>query len=312
MKDALRIVALTRRYNPLQDHINGLPEWDGTPRLSQWLITYGKAEPADYIEVVGRKWLISTIARALKPGCQADYTLVLQGPQRTGKTSALRILGGPFYRTMTGKQIGAKDTKHELRSTWFAEFADLGALSRTEVNVIKGFLTDTHDSYTWKYESTETVTPRQCIFAITDNPNGAGWLSDTTGAFRFWPVTTGTWDLDGMARDRDQLLAEALHAYKAGEPWWPDFNDPALAELCNQQASLQQYDEWQTIIAEHKLVVTSASLPLHRVMTEVLGISADKHTKPDQMRVANILKSLGFQRKSARCGSKPGWVWIRP
>jgi predicted P-loop ATPase len=311
VRDAMRIVADQRKYDPLAAMLDSLPTWDGEPRLGKWLITYAKAPDLPYVEVVGRKWLISAVARARRAGCQCDYSLVLQGPQRTGKTSALRIIGGPLYRSMTGKPIGNKDTKHELRSCWIAEFADLGALPRSEVGVIKAFLTDTHDSYTWKYETSETVSARRCVFAITDNPDGSGWLSDTTGADRFWPVNTGIWDLEELARDRDQLLAEAMTAYADGEPWWLERDDPVQEELHNQQASLQQHDEWRNLIAGY-VVGTTGVLTSGDVMTTALGLKSDKWTKADQMRVAKILKNLGFTRKKQRVGGESVWAWERP
>jgi putative DNA primase/helicase len=317
VNDAIRVVADRRKYDPLDVMLEKLPEWDGVPRLSRWLIAYGKAPDLDYVKVVGRKWLISAIARAKVPGCQVDYSLVLQGPQRKGKTSALRILGGDLYRSMTGKVIGTKDTKHELRSCWIAEFADLGALPKSEVGVIKAFLTDRVDSYTWKWKSYETVAPRRCVFAVSDNPDGSGWLSDSTGAFRWWPVDTGEWDLEGLSRDRDQLLAEAVVAYKAGEQWWIANDDPVQAELNDQQDALQQHDDWENVIGDwldgidppsgQRVVVTTSG----KVLSYAVGVTRDKWSKADQMRVGKILKSLGFRRVLPRINGRRTRQWQR-
>jgi predicted P-loop ATPase len=74
------------------------------PLLDSWLHTYlgvkveevaknasdEKRQAAEaknaYVRQVGRKWLISAVARAYKPGCKVDHALILEGPQEAGKS----------------------------------------------------------------------------------------------------------------------------------------------------------------------------------------------------------------------------------
>lgn len=283
----------------LCDHITSLPEWDGESRLKNWLITYGSADPTPYAEIVGRKWLISAIARAMKPGCQVDYILILQGPQRTGKTSAMRILGGDFYRSMTGKEVGSRDTKVEIRNAWICEFADLGRLPKSEIGVIKAFMSDNKDSYTEKYAKHETLAPRRCVFGVTDNPDGTGWLDDATGADRFWPVETNTWNLQKLAADRDQLLAEAYYAYRENEQWWIDRNDPVMPEIIQNQDRIVHFDEWQAEITNHLRMYVLQKCTVSE-MLHVLGVPKENWDRSNQMRVAKILTKLGYKVKIMR------------
>ena len=89
--------------------------------------------------------------------------------------------------------------------------------------------------------------PRQCGFAGTINPGGNGYLRDETGSRRFWPVACGAeWpleqkiDTEGLAAVRDQLWAEAVVRFRAGEPW---HLPPHLEEAQVEFAAERQEDD---------------------------------------------------------------------
>lgn len=216
------VVGARASFNPLVDYLNSLA-WDGTPRIDTWLLRHLGVEETDYSRNVARKWLISAVARAMNPGCQVDTVLILEGTQGLGKTSSLRALASPEYYTDTAVTLGDKDSRLLLQRAWIVELAELASFKQAEK--LKAFLSQREDLFRRPYGRTTEHFPRHCVFAGTTN--ASDYLQDDTGNRRYWPVrTTKQADINALKAERDQLWAEAVHAYKKGEVWY--FN----GELC--------------------------------------------------------------------------------
>ncbi len=230
---ALLYAARQNTYNPIKDKLNPLV-WDRVPRMDTWLETYCGAQVTDdgyditsYIRNVGPKWLISAVARALDPGCQADDVLILEGKQGIGKTSALRILGGKWYSKAEGK-LTDKDTKMLVNTSWIVEMAELSSMNNTESEAQKAFFSERVDRFRPPYGKRMEEFPRHCVYAGTTNE--PTYLRDETGNRRYKPVVCEWFDLPALTRDRDQIWAEAVFRFKAGESWHFDKKSTEEAE----------------------------------------------------------------------------------
>ena len=214
--------------NPLVTYLQGL-QWDGQARLDMWLVDRLGCTDTPYVRSVGRKWMISAVARALDPGCKVDTLLVLEGSQGKGKSSALRALVPETdWFSDTPIPIGDKDSFVAMRGKWIIELAELASLKKADLDRTKAFFSSPVDSYRPPYGREMVSIPRTAIFAGTVNLGE--YLNDSTGARRFFPVEVGVIDLQGLRTDRDQLWAEAVSIYLAwkgrGSPaseclWWP-------------------------------------------------------------------------------------------
>jgi hypothetical protein len=85
-------VARGRSFHPVRDYLDGLPAWDGVPRLNFWLETYAGIEATPLTQAFARKVLCAAVRRVRLPGCKFDHVLVLNGPENLGKSRLIRAL----------------------------------------------------------------------------------------------------------------------------------------------------------------------------------------------------------------------------
>jgi len=202
---AIQTAARDRPIHPVKSYLHGL-KWDGVPRVDTWLSDYLGAENTGYARAVGSRWLLSAVARIFRPGAKADCCLILEGPQGIRKSTALKTLAGEFF-TDELADLGSKDAAMQTRGVWIIELSELDSLSHSEVARIKAFMSRTTDRFRPPYGMRLVESPRQCVFAGT--VNHSTYLRDETGGRRFWPITCGRIEVEALARDRDQLWAEA-------------------------------------------------------------------------------------------------------
>jgi len=246
MRAAINTVATQHTYNPLQDYLRSL-EWDGEPRLNTWLSKYLGCDTTPYTEMIARKFLIGAVARGLQPGCKMDYMLILEGDQGIKKSTAIEALFSPAWFTDELADLGSKDAGLQIQGVWCVEMAELSSLSRSAANRTKEWITRRRDRFRPPYARSLIISPRSCVLMGTVNPEG-GYLKDSTGGRRFWPVQCHNITVKDIRENRDQLWAEAKYAYDNQEQWWLESGDQtALAEY--EQEMRYEGDPWEQTIS---------------------------------------------------------------
>jgi predicted P-loop ATPase len=168
------------------------------------------------------------------------------------------------------------------------------------------FMSRTTDRFRPPYGMRLVESPRQCVFAGT--VNHSSYLRDETGGRRFWPITCGRIDVDALARDRDQLWAEAKVRFESGAVWWLETAD--LIQLASdQQIERYEGDPWEEVIGPWVDARTSVSIS--EVLEKCLQKAQALWTQADKNRAARCLRTLGWERYRERHGSRLEWRYRR-
>lgn len=247
--DAMAVYATTHKQNKLRDYLNSL-SWDGICRLDTLLTDYFGAPDGTYTRMAIRKALVAAVARVMVPGTKFDSMLILSGAQGVGKSTFFRILGKDWYSDSMATFEG-KDAAELIQGYWIIEAGELTGLNKSEMNIVKQFLSKTEDVYRMPYGRRTAAFPRCCI--IVGTTNDTEFLKDRTGNRRFWPVDLGVQAatkniFTQLAGEVDQIWAEAVTRYQVGEPLY--MAGDAAEEAIAQQERHKESNPREGIILE--------------------------------------------------------------
>lgn len=220
-----------REVDPLTGYLSGL-RWDGVKRLSGGSTALDEVIPGvPWEDKAEREWAsravmracVAAVARAFEPGYQVDSSLVLVGPQGTRKTSWVRWLAGPWSAALPDILAGDADLFDPCHKAWIVEADEGFAVTRGGSrygDALKRFLTARSDTWRPKYGRTSRTMARR--FVVWGTTNHEDFLANEEGNRRYWPVKiTRTIPTELLTEyRRNQIWAEAVHLYRAGEKTW--------------------------------------------------------------------------------------------
>ena len=248
-------------------------------------------------------FLISMVARIFEPGCKADYLPVIEGPQGTLKSTACRILGGPWFSDSLPDVTAGKDASQHLRGKWLIEVSEMHAMSRAEATQLKAFITRQIERYRPSYGRMEVIEPRQCVFIGTTNKDatcGTKPAADASGRSR--PGRSTSTRLTATAISS---LPRLWFAIGEGAHWWPD-KDFEQNTSCRSRRPATRLTRGKQKIAEYLQDKSETTLP--SIAIDVLNIEIGRISPIDQQRISESCR-ISAGNGAAKIGVVGGRNW---
>lgn len=307
-RDVTSNIARRNRYHPVREYLRSLA-WDQEPRIERWLIDYAGAPDTPYVRAVSRIVMVAAVRRIRKPGSKYDEMLILESPQGTDKSSALRALASHDDWFTDDLPLGS-DTRRFMESTagkWIVEAGELKGMGRSDVAALKACLSRQRDEARMAYGHKNVRVARQFVIIGTTNET-EGYLRDATGNRRFWPVRVQRFNLERLRADRDQLWAEAAEAEALGESIRLD---PRLYEAAAVEQEARQSGDDPLIDVLHralgnrtgKLRVSDAYL--------ICGIEPGKVNQDQISRFGKAIRELGWERERRRFDGVQQYAYVK-
>ncbi len=297
-------LAKKNHYHPIKDYLDSLPETEPIGIEVLALMVFGIDEPI-YCKMLSN-FLIGAVARIYQPACKVDSMLILQGKQGIGKSSFFRTLFTDDWFTDNLTSNLNRDDLLTLHRHWCVEMDELDRItSKKEAGAIKAFISKQRDDFRKPYGKSIISYPRS--FVLCGTCNKSEFLVDETGSRRFWVIPVkDKINLELVSEERDRIWYTAKLLYSQDEKWWFDGEDENLLGELNKTYEVD--DSWQKVIEDANVGET---VTVHYILEMVLRLDNKDHTRQNQMRVTNILKKLGYEKKHKRIEGKISRVWTK-
>lgn len=203
LKALLKTDSVAIPYNPVKEYFEGLPTWDKhkdenhIKKLLSYLTLTDESEfSRAFFETQVTKWLVRTVACALRIDKVNKQCLTLIGKQNDGKTHFLRYLVPDALADLYTENVNIadKDGRRAICNNFLINFDELDSLGKHEITAIKSYMTKETEKQRRPYESREEVMQRIASFVASGNEKEV--LTDHTGNVR-WLI----FDLENINHD---------------------------------------------------------------------------------------------------------------
>lgn len=217
MTDGLKRAAMQYPFHPIREKLiscNNRWRRHREARLDTIFIRYLGVPDTPYHRLVARMWFVAAVARIFEPGHKYDFVPIIEGPQGIGKSTFIEILSMGWFGHVTANINNTQKVMEEMKDYWINELPELSNMRRAEVEEMKAFVTQTHNTVRLAYDRNPTTFKRQQVFVGTTNRDD--YLSDTTGNRRFQPLkaTVEKIDFDGLKSEIEMVWGEAVEVYR--------------------------------------------------------------------------------------------------
>lgn len=320
-------LASQQRYNPVKSYFDNLRQ-EHYP-----VMTDGGISPKTYqIDGIGQylvnpdkwatrwlfRWMVGSIARVYQQ--ERNPMFVMAGEQEKGKSTFARWLCPPelveFYNEGAIRP-DSKDERLALTTIFLQEVPELGSTTRrADIEGLKDHITRKYIVERPPYGSKPIKKPAITSFIGSVNPDGAGFLADTTGNSRFLVTEINGFDFAYSKLDVSMLWREALYFYDNMHRAWELLPEERKArDLINAQ--FEMVNALEDVVIEHLTITGDAAdfLPTIKIRQHIAPHY--RYTTEQQLNreLSKTLKQMGLKPGRALYSDGTphhrGWFGVR-
>lgn len=277
--------------------------------------THYTKEDIAFNEKVIIMWLVTGVKMGFNTGLDdAEFVLVLKGKQGMGKTRFFKSIMPQehlhsFFKDGIQLDLNKKDDIIQTTSYWLCELGELGGtMKKSDRDLLKSWLTSTHDEFRTPYSRKAEKYPRRTFFAGTVNDNE--FLRDDTGNRRFVIIDvkkinhTHNIDIDLLWGETVELFLTGCKTYfEPEEIEYINLRNKGYLVKTDEQILLEEYlpfgqpkEQWRYITA-----------------TAICDYMQEVHNKTMKPRaVGKALSCIGIEQERCRVHGNLGRYYLLP
>jgi putative DNA primase/helicase len=222
----------------------------------------------------------------------------------------------PDWYLEYSEDLNTAEGKKQLRGKWIIALPELSAFSRRETRDVKAFITRQAENFRDIYERMHEDHKRSSV--LCGDTNDDSYFTDPTGNRRYWPIATGGVRLEALTEDMDQIWAEAVYRRRVlFEKFWPELGEDDDFISAQRAAVADRYkkDAWHETIANWLDVRKAGGKDVSKLHNatilayDILEMRAKDVSQTHQERIGNVLKMLGYERKSVWLDNRTQQGW---
>lgn len=248
------VIGERNSYHPVRDWIDTIT-WDGNDRLNQYYNSIVLKEVNPMKEVMMRKWALSLVGALYHPKFSCEGVLTFSGKQGLGKTIFIENLLPEFAKNVWNKDavvidIKNKDSTSKALRYWITELGEIDATFRkTDIEALKGFLTEKVDVIRLPYERKSNTYQRRTVFYATVNE--VEFLQDSQNR-RFWVLEVDRFN-HGNIDDVSQFWAQIKHMYDN------------IKDKIKNASTREHYQEWGWFMSPQERIQMEPLQQKHKI-----------------------------------------------
>lgn len=229
-----------KRYNPIEEWLFGLPQWDGHDHIGDLLQRVPTDNP--YWMELGRRWFLSMVAHWYKFEWEyANSTApILVGAQGYRKSTFCKLILPPEFRSYYADSIDFRDDNEAerfLSRFLLINIDEYDKLSERQVALVKHIFQKTEVAM--RQMHSENIAKRRRYASFIGTTNEAAILRDPTGSRRYLCLNV-TAPIDVTPNvNYQQLYAQAMALIPGKERCYINEEDEALIREQNRGFQMQ-------------------------------------------------------------------------